>query len=170
MNNKTKNQYSNEQKEIEAVKAKFKYVGKTDKELIIFYLEYFYEFILKSTRMAIIAEIYDYLKTESVNYGYYQENFQDNPDIEKLFVKIANQIYETSKDKHSITNLIATYITILTQTNIPLTHRFIKEIYDLMAQVNRMIQLYYSGDGNGRVMYIHLYEESDKSHDNNWWN
>jgi hypothetical protein len=143
-------------KEIESIFTKHKVKQNlTNLEYLTNCLTYFYEFKRKDTRMKIIRDIYEHLRIVSIDYKFREGNHKFNPEIETLFKKIANQIYQTSPDKHSIEYMIREYLKIIDSENHELTKRILHEIYDLLFQVNKMTQLYYNGDGKGRVIYLH---------------
>jgi hypothetical protein len=147
-------------KEIEAVFAKRKLAKNlTDKERLIAQLTYFYEFIRKDTRLKIIRDLYDYLNELSFKYKFSENHYRTNDEIEPLFRRIANQLYKTSPDQHSIEFMIREYIKIIESENKELSQRILSEIYNLTFQVNKMTHLYYNGDGKGRVVYVHLYSK-----------
>lgn len=145
-------------KEIAAVFKKFKLNNSDQKEYLINSLTYFYQFIRKDTRIKIIRDLYDYLRVLSSKYNFQEERYKVNKDIEPLFIKISNQIYNTSPNKTWIEYMVREYLKIVESDNLELNKIILNEIYTLLFQINKMTQLYYNGDGKGSVVYVHRFK------------
>jgi hypothetical protein len=130
------------------------------KDLIKFYLRYYYLFIRKETRLFIILKIQEYLKSLETLYKFKIETYKTNSEIEEQFRVVSNTIFRTSPDPANIFRMMLQYMDLIVPNNIELSRRIIYEIDALMFQVNKFTQLYYNGDGKGSISYINLYEKA----------
>ena len=137
-------------------------VNPTSKELLSFYFNNFYKFILKETRIFVIREIYHNLELIKKEYDFdLNKHVLDRP-TRHTFEKIANLIYRTAPDPSDAFYMMDQYLKLLVHYNDKLNNRILKEIVEIMFLVNKFTQLYYQGNGKGKITYVNLYEKSEQ--------
>ena len=142
-------------------KAKLK-TNPSPKELLSFYFNNFYKFILKETRIFVIREIYHNLELIKKEYDFdLNKHVLDRP-TRHTFEKIANLINRTAPDPSDVFYMMDQYLKLLVYYNDKLNNRILKEIDEIMILVNKFTQLYYQGNGRGKITYINLYEKSEQ--------
>jgi hypothetical protein len=127
--------------------------------LLGFYFRNFYRFKLKATRLYVINHIYNLLEEIGENSGFDYKKFLAKKDVEQHFRDISNTIYRVSPEPNNIFYMMNQYLFLLDDCYEDLKKRILQEIETLNDQVSKLTQLYYQGDGKGRIVYINLYEE-----------